>query len=194
MIRNDLPKIGRITAIPTEGFHQHGNGGLVFDDQIEAHWVQVGPLIPTVAAGDVNNLLSRLLITVVAAMDMKTRAIEMGKARRQAQTLGSGRGNEAVELCDASRIKGIQGPTEDIIVELRRSNAERNQAGGRLVLEEARYEVKRLVDKPQAIEHHRFDGFPHREVAHFRILVGGLVDNIANTEFIKHASHKSEMI
>ena len=62
------------------------------------------------------------------------------------------------------------------------------------MLEEARHEVERLVDKPQAIEHHRFDGFPHREVAHFRVLVGGLVDDVTNTEFVKHASHKPEMI
>ena len=44
------------------------------------------------------------------------------------------------------------------------------------------------------IEHHRFDGFPDGEVPQFRVLVGGLVDHVANTEFIKHARHKPEMI
>src|SRR5262245_45497334 len=107
MVRDELPEVGRITAIPTEGLHQHGNASLVFDHQIEHHLVQVWPLIPTVAAGDVNDVLIRLLVTVVAAIDMKTRTIEMGKARRQAQARGSGRGNEAVELRDASRIEGI---------------------------------------------------------------------------------------
>ena len=147
MVGDDLAKVVRVTTIATEGLHQHGNGGLVFDDQVEHHLVQVWPLIPTVAAGDVNNMLLRLLVTVVAAIDMKTRAIEMGKARSQAQALGRGRGNEAVELCDASRREGISSPTEGVIVELLRSNAERNQAGGRLMLEEARHEVERLIDK-----------------------------------------------
>jgi hypothetical protein len=62
------------------------------------------------------------------------------------------------------------------------------------VLEEARHEGERLMEKPQAIEHPRFDGCPHCEVAPFRVLVGGLVDNVANTEFVKHASHQPEMI
>ena len=79
----------------------------MFDNQVEHHLVEVWPLIPTVAAGDVHNMLLRLLVTIVAAIDMKTRAIEMGKARRKAQALGSGRGNEAVELRDASSIEGI---------------------------------------------------------------------------------------
>ena len=80
-------------------------------------------MIPTVAPGDVHDLLLGLLVTVVAPIDMKTGAIEMGKARRQAQALGSGRGNEAVEFRHASSIEGIQGPTEGVIVELLGSNA-----------------------------------------------------------------------
>ena len=46
----------------------------------------------------------------------------------------------------------------------------------------------------QEIEHHRFDSFTYREVAHFRVVVSGLVDDVANTEFCKHASYKPEMI
>ena len=76
---------------------------MVFDKQVEPHLVQVWPLIPTVAAGDVHERRLGLLVTLVAAIDMKTRALEMGKARRKAQALGSGSGNEAVELRDASR-------------------------------------------------------------------------------------------
>ena len=58
------------------------------------------------------------------------------------------------------------------------------------MLEEAWHKVERLVDQPQAIEHHRFDGFTYREIAHFRVLVGDAVDNVAHTKFVKHASHK----
>src|SRR5262252_7499189 len=104
---------------------------------------------------------------------MQTCAIEMGQARGKTQALGRGRGNEAVELRDASRVEGISGPTEGVIVALLGSHAERNQAGGRLVLEEARHEVERLIDQPQAIEYHRFDSFTHCEVAHFWVLVSG---------------------
>jgi hypothetical protein len=51
-----------------------------------------------------------------------------------------------------------------------------------------------VIDKPQAIEHHRFDGFSHREVPHFWVLVGGVVEDGANAEFVKHASNKTEVV
>jgi hypothetical protein len=51
-----------------------------------------------------------------------------------------------------------------------------------------------LVDKPQAIEHHGFDGLSHREVPHFRVVVGGVIEDVANAEFIEHASDKAEMV
>jgi len=51
-----------------------------------------------------------------------------------------------------------------------------------------------LVNKFQTIEHHRFDSFTYREVAHFRVVVSGLVDDVAKTEFCKHASYKPERI
>jgi hypothetical protein len=80
MVCDDLAKVVRVTTIPTEGLHQHGNAGVVFDYQVEHHLVEVRSLIPTVAAGDVNDVLLWLLGTVVAAIDMKTGAIEMRKA------------------------------------------------------------------------------------------------------------------
>jgi hypothetical protein len=51
-----------------------------------------------------------------------------------------------------------------------------------------------LVDKLQAIEHHRFDGFTEGEVSHFRVLVRGLVEDNAYAEFVEHASHKAEVV
>jgi hypothetical protein len=51
-----------------------------------------------------------------------------------------------------------------------------------------------LVDKSQPIEHHRFDGFPDGEVPQFRVLAGRLIEDIANAEFLKHASDKAEMV
>ena len=46
-------------------------------------------------------------------------------------------------------------------------------------------------DKPQAVEHHRFDGIPHREVAHCRVLMGGVGDDVSKTEFVKHGRDKA---
>ena len=47
----------------------------------------VRALIATVASGDVHDMLLRLLGTVVAPINMKTGAIEMRKAGRQAQAI-----------------------------------------------------------------------------------------------------------
>ena len=84
----DLAEVVHITAIATEGLHQHRNASLVFDNQVQHHLVEVRPMIPTVAPGDVNDLLLGLLVTVVAAIDMKTGAIEMGKAWGQGPGAG----------------------------------------------------------------------------------------------------------
>jgi hypothetical protein len=61
-------------------------------------------------------------------------------------------------------------------------------------LEKPRDEVERLSAKPQAVEYHRFHGFTYREVPHFRVVVGGVVENVANAEFVEHASDKAEMV
>ena len=54
-----------------------------------------------------NDLRVGLLVAVVAPVDMKTGAIEMGKTGRQSEALGRGSGNEAVERRDVSSIEGI---------------------------------------------------------------------------------------
>jgi hypothetical protein len=83
MVGDDVAEILRITPMPTEGLHQHGNPGVVFDDQGQQHLVEIRALISTGAAGDVHDGLIWLLVTVVAPIDMKTGAIEMGKAGRK---------------------------------------------------------------------------------------------------------------
>src|SRR5215475_9228306 len=95
---DELAEVLRVTTIPTEGLHEHGDAGLVFDTQVQYHLVEVRSLIPTVAPGDINDVRIRLLVTIVAPVDMKTGAIEMGKAGRQSQALRRGRGHEAVEF------------------------------------------------------------------------------------------------
>ena len=107
-----------ITAVATERLHQEGDPCLMLDDQLQHDLIEVRPMISAVPAGDVHDLLLQLLITVVASIDMKTCTVEMGKAWRKVQALGSGCRQEAVEFGHPVGIEGIQGPTESIIVEL----------------------------------------------------------------------------
>ncbi len=74
------------------------------------------------------------------------------------------------------------------------SDAGRNESRGWLMVEEPGDQGERLIDKPQAIEHHRFDGFPHREGPHFWVLVGSMVEDLANAEFVKHSSDEAKVI
>jgi hypothetical protein len=118
MIGDDLAEVVRVTTIATEGLHQHGDIGLVFDYQVQHDLVKVRALSPTVAVGDMNDVLLRLLVTILAAINMEARAIEVGKAGRQSQALGSGRGNEAGEFGHPNFVEHIQGSSERVIVEM----------------------------------------------------------------------------
>jgi hypothetical protein len=51
-----------------------------------------------------------------------------------------------------------------------RANARPKQPFGRLVLEKMRYQIEPLINKAQAIEHHRFDRLAHRYKTPFLIL------------------------
>ena len=51
-----------------------------------------------------------------------------------------------------------------------------------------------MVDKPKTITHYRFDGLTHREIPHFWVLLGGVIEDIANGEFVKHASDQAEVV
>ena len=89
VVRITWPNVLRITAIATERFHQHRNAGLVFDDQIQHHLVEVGPMIAAIAPGDVNDLFGGLLVTVIAAIDMEAGAIEMGEGGARPKRLAA---------------------------------------------------------------------------------------------------------
>jgi hypothetical protein len=122
-------------AVATERFHQDGNACLMLHHQLQHDVVEVRPMIPAVTSGNVHNLVLRLFVAVVTSIDMKARAIEMSKAGREAQALGSGRGNEAVEFGHSIGIEGLQGPPQGVIVELFGNNAGRNQSVGGVIPE-----------------------------------------------------------
>jgi hypothetical protein len=83
VLADDLAEICRITAVASEGLHQHGNAGLVLNNEIEHDLVQVRAMIPAIALSDVDDLLVGRLRAVITAIDMETGTIEMRKGRRE---------------------------------------------------------------------------------------------------------------
>jgi hypothetical protein len=186
MVGDDLAEVVRVTTISTEGLHQHGDTGLVFDYQVQHHLVEVRALIPTVAAGDVNDVLLRLLGTVITAIDMEAGAIEMGERWGKPQALGGRSCNEAVECRYPISIERIQGTAKRVIVEMTGLNARSDETRERLILKKMRHEVELLADEAQAVEDHRLDRMACGDNPHFRVLLGGLINDLSDAEFFKH--------
>ena len=174
--------------------HQHGQARLGLDHQLQPALLEVRAMIPTRALGEVHALRRRWLVAVRAPLDRQAGAIELGKGRGQSQTLCRGGGHEPREFRDPGVIQGSPGTPEGIIIALCGGNTGRHEARGGLVLAAPGDEGERLVDNPQASEHHGFDGLPSREVAPFRVLVGGVIADVADAEFVEHARNKAEVI
>src|SRR6266478_5731057 len=66
MVLDNLAELVRITASATQRFPQERNASLVLDDQLQHALMQIGPMIPAVALGDVYNLGVRGRIAVLA--------------------------------------------------------------------------------------------------------------------------------
>ena len=193
-VLDHLAALVRITALATQRFHQERHASLGLDDQLQHDLMQIGPMIPAGALGDVHHLGVRGRIAVRATLNMQARTVEMGQAGRKAQTLGGRRRSETGEFRYPGGREGIQGTSEGSIVELCGGNAGRNASGGGRMLEEPRDEGERVMEKPQAIAHHRFDGFTPGEVPHFRVLLGRAIEDVAKAEFVAHASAKAEVV
>ena len=104
-------------------------------------------MISTLALGDVHDLFVRRLRAVIAAIDMKTRRIEMAERARQPQPRGRRGGNEAVECRHPKVIEGIEGAPEGVIMEMAGLHAWGNEARNRLIVEKMGDEVELLIDK-----------------------------------------------
>ena len=61
-------------------------------------------------------------------------------------------------------------------------------------MEEPGNQVKGLTHKPQAIKPHRFDGFTDGEVSHLWVVLGRLIDDVPNAQFVKHAGDKASVV
>src|SRR5262245_59349054 len=57
-----------------------------------------------------------------------------------------------------------------------------------------RDEVERLVKKAQTVEHHGFDRMAGGHNPHFRILLGGSINDFRDAEFFKHACDQPQVI
>jgi hypothetical protein len=57
-----------------------------------------------------------------------------------------------------------------------------------------RHKVELLVDEAQAVEDHGFDGMACGHQTHFRVLLGGFINDFGDTEFFKHARNKAKVI
>src|SRR4029450_737573 len=154
VVTDDLAERFAIMTIATQGLHQHRDTGLVLHHQLQHHLVEVRAMIPTITLGDVHDLFVRRLRAVIAAIDMKTRRIEMAERARQPQPCGRRGGNEAIECRHPKGVEGIEGTPEGVIIEMAGLNAWGNEARDRLILEEMGHEVQLLVDK------HDLEGYP----------------------------------
>src|ERR1700757_639839 len=54
--------------------------------------------------------------------------------------------------------------------------------------------VELLVDKTQTVEHHGFDRMAGGHNTHFRVLLGGPINDFRDAEFFKHARDQTQMI
>ena len=91
-------------------------------------------------------------------------------------------------------VEGIEGASEGVIIEMAGLNAWGNEARDGLILEKKGDEVELLVDKAEPIEHHGFDCMAGGHNPHFRVLLGGSINDVSDAEFFKHARDQTQVI
>ena len=136
----------------------------------------------------------RFLSTIIASVDMEAGAIEMGKRRCKPEALRRRGSNETVELRDAIRIERIQSTSQCIIMEMLGIDSGGDEALGGFILKKLRDEVELLIHTTKPIKDHRFDGVAHGNHGGLWIVLYRSVKHVANTKFVKHPSHETEMV
>jgi hypothetical protein len=91
-------------------------------------------------------------------------------------------------------VERIQGTPERVIVEMAGFDARGDEASGWFILKKMWHEVELLVDEAQAIEDHGLDGIACGHQAHFRVLLSGLINDLGDAEFFKHARNQAKVI
>jgi hypothetical protein len=151
-------------------------------------------MIPAVAVGEVHALCVGGLSTVLAAIDMATGRIEMGARGPQPQTLGRGRGKEAVECGQPRLVPRIQGTPAGVIRAMTGLNTWGNEARERLIGEKMGHAGALLVDAAQAVQDHGFDRMADGHHPHSRGLLRRVINDLGAAEFCKHPCDKAKVI
>ena len=120
---DDLAARWRITAMAAQRAHAHANPRLRRDHQFQYDVMEVGPMIPTIAARAVHDLSAGGMVAVRAAMDRCAGSIDRHQARGKAQTLGSRGHHETIEFGDAIIIERLESQAERISMKRRRERA-----------------------------------------------------------------------
>lgn len=144
-------------------------------------------MIPTIAMGDRHDVVLGSVSTVVAAIDVKTRRIEMCKLGSEAQALRGLGGDEALEGSDPIGIASIQAPPEPVIVEIGRCNPRPYEALGRFVLNKAGDQVEWVIHAPQTMKDHGFDCLAEGDSTLRHILRNSVIHDGPYPQCLKHA-------
>jgi hypothetical protein len=70
-----------VAGMATEWLHQQRDSRLVLHKHIQHDLVEVGAMIPAIASRDVYDMGIGLLGTIVAAINVETRAVQMRQSR-----------------------------------------------------------------------------------------------------------------
>jgi hypothetical protein len=121
---DDLANVFGLTALATEGLHQYRATGLMLHHQRSHPLLAIRPMLTAVAAGDLDDVLARVFLAVLATIARETGRIARGQAWRQAQPLRGGGGHETVACRHPSGIEGLEGASQGLIVEMLGVNVE----------------------------------------------------------------------
>jgi hypothetical protein len=193
-LRDEAATRHLVIRIAAQWLHQQGDTGGLFDDHLAHDLVEVRPMGTTVALGEVNDLFGWGLGTIVAAIHMETRSVEMSKLCGQAQALGGLCCHAAVEGGDARAIERLQGAPEHISIEMSGCNAWSNEPRGGFVVKKTRNQVALLIHKAQPMKNHRFDRLAEGDGALSGLLGHGAVNDCPDPQFLIHRGYQAEMI
>jgi hypothetical protein len=193
-LADDLAAVCRITAVATEGVHQHGKAGRVLNNEVEHDLVEVRAMIPAVALGDVDDLLVGRRRAVIPAINMETGTIEMGKGRSEPSPLRRRCGHQTLQGGDAKVIERIEGTPQCVIVQMAGVYRRSDEPRGRLILEKVGPQVQLLVHKAKPVEDHRLDRMAGGHETHCRVWLGRFINDFSHAAFVKHACAKAQVI
>ena len=163
--------------------------------EVEHDLVELGAVVAAITLADVDDALGRLgVLTVVAAIDVKARRVEVDHATGEAEHAGRVGGEIAEELGDAGLVERVEGAAERVVVEVLRQDAGPEEALGGLGFKEAGDEVEPLINEAQAVEDHGFDGQSRRDVSLLVVLRDAGVDALGDLKLIAHGGDEAEVV